>query len=262
MFYKYEGGSLYYEIYGQKHKLPLVFFHGVAMDHKTFDSQIVELEKEYKIIVLDLPNHGQSSHIDSSLPYSKTCAEIAIGLLNYLNIDQAIFIGQSLGSYIVSHVADLYPEKVIATVHIGGGGLYPKSSFLLKAMIPLISPLIMLIPNKNMFKMFAKHKALEKQTQDYLEKTSAKTGKRVIIDMTKGMVRDMVQGVSTPIRQPTLITYGDHETSFVKKMNKKFHNTLSNSKLIIIKNAHHIANQDNSSDFNKELIMFIENVNI
>ncbi|MDE5414294.1 alpha/beta fold hydrolase [Alkalihalobacterium chitinilyticum] len=257
MFYNFDGGKLYYKVSGQDNKTSLVFLHGVAMDHITFESQIVELEKQYKIIVLDLPNHGKSSHLDHRLPYSKTCAHLVIKLLNHLNIDRAILIGQSLGSFIVSHAANLYPEKVIATVHIGGGGLYPKSSILLKAVVPFISPMIMLIPNKYMFKMFAKHKALQKQTQDYLEKSSAKTGKHVIIHLTKAMLLDMVEGISTPIEQPTLILYGDHEAGFVKKMNIKFNETLENSKLTIIKNAHHIANQDNPTDFTKELITFI-----
>ncbi|WP_423188380.1 alpha/beta fold hydrolase [Alkalibacterium sp. f15] len=260
MLYRHQNGSLYYEVKGSENDTTLIFFHGVAMDHKTFDSQVAELEKAYKIIVVDLPNHGQSSHLDSRLGYSKTCAKISVGLLNHLKVDKAIFVGQSLGSFIVSHVAYLYPEKVIATVHIGGGGLYPKSSFLLKVVIPLIKPLISLIPKKLMFKTFAKHKALKKHTQDYLEKTSARTGKRVIIDMTKSMIRDRVEGVSGPIEQPTLIAYGDHEASFVKKMNIKFNDTLANSRITVIKDAHHIANQDNPKDFNRELMTFIDTV--
>jgi 3-oxoadipate enol-lactonase len=257
LLYTFEGGKLFYEVFGEDNTTTLVFLHGVAMNHRTFKSQIVELEKLYKVIVVDLPNHGQSSHLDRSLPYSKTCAHIVINLLNQLNIEKAILVGQSLGSFIVSHAASLYPEKVSATVHIGGGGLYPKSSVLLKVSIPLISPMIKLIPNKYMFKMFAKHKALQKETQDYLEETSTKTGKDVIIHLTKDMVRTMVEGISGPIQQPTLILYGDHEATFIKKMNNKFNKTVENSKLTIIKDAHHIANQDNPSEFNKELITFI-----
>jgi 3-oxoadipate enol-lactonase len=258
LFYKYKNGTIYYELYGQANKTTLLFFHGVAMNHETFESQIIDLEKHYKVIVIDLPNHGQSSHLDYDIPYSKTCADIAIGLLNYLKIDKAILIGQSLGSFIVQHIEHSYPEKVIATVHIGGGALYPKTNFLLKALVPLIDPLITLIPSKQMFKMFAEHKALQEHTQNYLKEASAKAGKGVIIHITKDMLFDMVEGISAPIQQPALIVYGDHEASFVKKMNINFNQTLKNSKLIIIKDAHHIANQDNPIDFNKELIVFIE----
>ncbi|MFN7250344.1 MAG: alpha/beta fold hydrolase [Anaerobacillus sp.] len=260
MFFKFEQGSLYYEIYGQNNKATLVFFHGVAMNHETFEFQIIELEKYYQVIVIDLPNHGQSSHLDTDIPYSKKCADIAVSLLNHLKIDKAILVGQSLGSFIVQHIAHSYPKKVIATIHIGGAGLYPKSSFFLKSLIPFIKPLITLIPSKQMFTMFAEHKALQEHTKKYLKKVSTQTGKNVIVHITKDMLRDMVEGIPTPIQQPTLIIFGDHEASFVKKMSIKFNDTLKNSNLIIIKDAHHIANQDNSTEFNRELIAFSEEV--
>ncbi|MBT2582866.1 alpha/beta hydrolase [Planococcus sp. ISL-109] len=260
MFYKYDGGELYYEVSGQDNNVPLVFLHGVAMDHKTFDSQVAELQNHYKVIAVDLPDHGLSSRLDRSLPYSKTCAHIIAGLLNQLNIDQAILIGQSLGSFIVSHAAYFYPDKVLATIHIGGGGLYPKSSFLLKAINPVIAPLITLIPSPYMFKMFADHKALKPQTRAYLIKTAALSGKSVIIQLTKAMIADMVEGISAPIQQPTLILYGDHEAAYIKRMNIKFHSTLNNSRLTIINDAHHIANQDNPDAFNNEVISFITEI--
>ena len=260
MFYNQDSGELYYEVSGQENSVPLVFLHGVAMDHKTFDSQVAELQNHYKVITVDLPEHGLSSRLDGSLPYSKTCAHIIGGLLDHLNIDKAIFIGQSLGSFIVSHAASMYPEKVLATIHIGGGGLYPKASFLLKAVNPFIAPLITLIPAPYMFKMFADHKALKPYTKAYLIKTAARSGKSVIIQLTKTMIADMVEGISDPIQQPTLILYGDHEAAYVKRMNTKFHSTLNNSRLTVLKDAHHIANQDNPDDFNKEVISFITDI--
>ncbi|HSJ39220.1 MAG TPA: alpha/beta hydrolase [Planococcus sp. (in: firmicutes)] len=260
MYYKYDGGELYYEVSGQDNSVTLVFLHGVAMDHRTFDSQVAELQNHYKVIAVDLPDHGLSSRLDRSLPYSKTCAHIIADLLDHLNIDKAILVGQSLGSFIVSHAASLYPNKVLATIHIGGGGLYPKSSFLLKAVNPFIAPLITLIPAQYMFKMFADHKALKPQTKAYLIKTTARSGKSVIIQLTKAMIVDMVEGISASIQQPTLLLYGDHEAAYVKRMNIKFHSTLNNSRLTIIKDAHHIANQDNPDAFNNEVINFISDI--
>ncbi|PTL38055.1 alpha/beta fold hydrolase [Alkalicoccus saliphilus] len=260
MFYEHDGGKLFYEAFGSDSSLTLVFLHGVAMDHKTFDSQTAELQHHYKVITVDLPAHGESTPLDRSLPYSKTCAHIIAGLLDHLKIDKAIFIGQSLGSFIVSHAAALHPEKVLATIHIGGGGLYPKSSALLKGVNPSIAPFITLLPNKYTFKTFADHKALKPHTKGYMIKTAATTGKSVIIQLTKAMITDMTEGTSAPIQQPTLILYGDHEAAYVKRMNIKFHETLNNSRLVVIKEAHHIANQDNPEAFNKEVISFIKDI--
>lgn len=260
MIYKYDGGELFYNISGSADSLPMILLHGVAMDHKTFDSQTAELKNHFKVITVDLPSHGESTSFDRSLPYSKTCAHIISGLLDHLNIDKAVFTGLSLGSFIVSQTASLHPDKVLATIHIGGGGLYPKSSALLKAVNPFIAPFITLFPKKYMLKTFADHKALKPHTKEYLIRTAAVSGKTVIVQLTKAMITDMVEGTSAPIKQPTLILYGDHEAAYVKRMNTKFHETLNNSRLVVIKEAHHIANQDNPAAFNKEVISFIKDI--
>lgn len=228
------------------------------MDHQTFRDQIDALAGDFQLVVLDLPNHGESPKFSDKLPYSKTCAKIAVGLLQELGIEKAIFVGQSLGSFIVSQAALMYPEKVTATVHIGGGGLYPKVSGLIKALNPLVGPVLYLIPEQRIYRLFAQHKALKKETQVYLEQTAARTGRKLIAHLTREMIKDMSEGVAGPVEQPTLITYGDHEAGFVKKMNERFHHSLKNSSLRIISEAHHIANQDNPQEFNQELKIFIE----
>ncbi|MCC5890324.1 MAG: alpha/beta hydrolase [Alkalibacterium sp.] len=258
MIYTHKGHSIYYEVKGEGNTPTLLFLHGVTMNHKTFDSLVSELEKVYRVILVDLPSHGHSSYLRNHRDYSKTCAQLAAGLLNHLNIEQAVFVGQSLGSLIVSHIAYLYPEKVLATVHIGGAGLYPKASRLYKVMLPFVSPLIFAIPKRKLFQVFARHKALTEETRSYMEQASSETGRRVMIDVTKSMIREMAEGLPTPVKQPSLIVYGDHEAGFVKRMSRKMNETLPDSRLRVISQAHHIANQDNPIDFNRELNQFIE----
>lgn len=260
MIYTHRNQSIYYEVQGKDNTPTLVFLHGVTMNHKTFDSQVSELQKTYRVVLVDLPSHGYSSNLRNHRDYSKTCAQLIAGLLNHLSIDKAILVGQSLGSLIVSHIAYLYPEKVLATVHIGGAGLYPKASAIYKAMIPLVDPIIYMVPKKKLFKLFASHKALTEETRSYVERASSETGRRVMAEVTKSMIREMAEGLPSSVKQPSLIMYGDHEASFVKKMSKILHETLPDSKMVVIDNAHHIANQDNPEAFNYELIQFVNSL--
>lgn len=260
MLYTEKGYSIYYEVKGKDHAPALLFLHGVTLNHKTFSSQVEKLSTTYKIILMDLPSHGYSSNIKNSHGYSRSCAQFAAGLLNHLSIQEAVVVGQSLGSFIASYMAYLYPEKVLATVHIGGAGLYPKASSLYKVMLPFVGPIIFTMPKKKLYKLFASHKALTEETRAYIEQTSSETGRRVMIDVTKSMIREMAEGLPSPVKQPSLIMYGDHEAAFVKRMSKKMNKTLPDSKLVVIKNAHHIANQDNPTGFNTELKRFVETV--
>lgn len=261
MYYNNNNGTIYYEVHGSEDSPTIVFLHGVAMDYRTFKEQIQVLKDSYRVIVLDLPYHGKSSGIDENLRFSTTTAEITIGLLDSLNIEKVIIAGVSMGSFVTQQIATKYPHRVIATIHISGGSLYPKYPSWIKIFNPFYSFFINIYPKKYLSKAFAKHKAIQPSTIAYLEEISYKLEKKTLIHLIKEMINDMVQGIYEPLKQPMLLVYGDHELSLIKKLSTKWHSRSSNSYLVMIKNAHHITHQDNPKDFNDTLISYLEKLN-
>ncbi|WP_241080499.1 alpha/beta fold hydrolase [Natranaerofaba carboxydovora] len=67
-----------------------------------------------------------------------------------------------------------------------------------------------------------------------------------------------VKGLPEPSKEPKLLVHGDHEASFVKKLLQKMKHNNPNSKLVVVNDAHHIANQDNPEEFNKILLSFLD----
>ncbi|OEF97160.1 alpha/beta fold hydrolase [Desulfuribacillus alkaliarsenatis] len=260
MYLKSELGTVYYEVHGKANAPTIIFSHGVSMDHHTFDAQVEALKESYQVIVWDFPFHGKSSPIDTSLSFSKTSVKLMIEILDELQINKAVWAGLSLGSFVTQRAASMYPNRVSATVHIGGGSIYPSVTGLLKALKPLVSLYIGLYPPKAMYKAFAEHRALAPETKRYMEEVASKTGKAVVTHLTKEMLNDMVEGLPSPLAQPMLITYGDQEMNFIKKNCIKWHESSSNSQLAVIQNARHIANQDNPDDFNAVLLAFLKTV--
>jgi len=258
MYLENSVGKVYYEVHGAENEGPVVFFaHGVSMDHRTFEPQVEALKERYKVIVWDMPYHGLSSPIDFKLSFVDTAADYAIQILDQLQIDQAVLVGQSLGSFVAQQAVYKYPARIMATVHIGGAPLYPKTTSLLQALIPMIPLFINLYPEKMIFRAFAKHKALKTATRKYLEESASRNGKRVMIHLTQEMLRDMVRGLPDSSQESMLLCYGDHDAPFLKRMSISWHKRTSGSKLAVIRNAHHIANQDNPEGFNEVLTSFL-----
>ncbi len=260
MYLTNESGKVYYHFHGPEDAPTVVFSHGVAMDHRTFNDQVSALEKDYRVIVWDMPYHGRSWGIDRDLRFSKTAADFLIAILDELAIDQATLAGLSLGSLVTQEAAYRYPNRVNACVHISGGPLYPKYSPILIAMIPMITLSMKLYPFTPLKKAFAEHKALADETKAYLMETVSQTGKDMITHLTNEMVRDMVIGIPEPNTQPSLIVYGDHDIRFLRNMSIKWHQRQPNSQLVEIKNAHHILNQDNPAAFNAALLSFLAEI--
>lgn len=256
-FLEHPLGQFFYTVDGPKDAPAIVFSHGVAMDHRTFSNQVQCLKSDYRVITWDMPFHGRSDSISKQLPYSKTCAELLVALMDSLGIDQAFHAGLSLGSLVVQHLTSREPNRVIGEIHISGGPLHPRFPGALKALIPFIPVFMKLYPTRLLAHTFAKHKALVPETITYLVATVAHTGKDIITHLTIEMTRDMVAGLPAPSHKPTLIVYGDHELPVLVKLTKSWHDRLPHSELVMIERAHHILNQDNPDGFNPILLDFL-----
>ncbi len=258
MYYENSLGKVYYEVYGREEAPAVLFSHGINMSHETFKGQVAGLQEKYRVIIWDMPYHGKSSPIDNSLPFSETAADFINGLLDHLEIDKAFLAGLSLGSYVTQIATYKYPEKVKATIHIGGGPLHPRVSPLFRIFNPLISLFISLYPKKYLFKTFAEHRALMPETKLHMERVASKNGKKVLSHLTRELLRDMTRGLPRHTEEPKLFCHGDHEVAMVRKMMERWHRECVNSKLMVINNAHHVANQDNPEETNRAIIDFLE----
>ena len=260
MYYENKTGKIYYEIHGPDDADTIVFSHGLGANNEAFTAQVDVLKKHNQVIVWDMPYCGLSSPIDYKLPFSATAADFIMEVLNTHKIKQVVHVGQSLGSFVVQHTAYKYQERIRASVHIGSGPLYPPYHPLLNAVNPLVPLIFCLVPEKLMIKSFAKNKALTEEARAYMFKILANMEKKHMIHLTQEMYRDMVRGLPEPTNEPMLIIYGDHDQAFVKNISNRWHEKTPHSKLIEIKNAHHVANQDNPTDFNKALQSFLQDL--
>lgn len=57
---------------------------------------------------------------------------------------------------------------------------------------------------------------------------------------------------------PLLIMYGEHDAEITAEFSKNWFSNRPESKLVVIKDAGHCANMDNPEEFNRELMIFLE----
>jgi pimeloyl-ACP methyl ester carboxylesterase len=258
MIYKSRFGDIYYELSGPKEAPLVALCHGVGMDHQTFRKQVGALQGEFQVMIWDLPGHGRSTMTNHDKRFSQIAAECLVGLLDETNIDRAVLGGLSLGSFVIQHVLSEYPERVVATFHIGGLTLYPKYSSLLKPVF-LMTDILRIMPSKLFYSSFAKHRANTEETRQYLEDAISKTGKDLVLKITRDMGADMIEGVPEPPVRPLLITYGEDDI-YTRGLSEKWHRRIPGSHRAVISKANHIANQDNGDEFNKTLLSFLQSL--
>lgn len=94
----------------------VLFSHGFMMDHTMFDHQVAALGDRYRCIRWDERGFGDT-RADGPFTYWDS-AEDAVGLLDHLGIDRAVFVGMSQGGFLSLRAALAHPERVRALVLI------------------------------------------------------------------------------------------------------------------------------------------------
>ena len=104
----------YYQISEVAGTTPIIFIHGVGLDHSIWSPQ-VEFFKNSTTIVYDLLGHGLSTCTSDKIEFEDFSKQID-GLLQILKIQKVIVIGFSLGGLIAAHYSSTrknHIEKVI-----------------------------------------------------------------------------------------------------------------------------------------------------
>ncbi|MFF2697014.1 alpha/beta fold hydrolase [Streptomyces cyaneofuscatus] len=105
---------------------PVLLLHGGgpgASGVSNYARNIVELAKEYRVIVPDLPGYGRSTKgVDGSDPFGHLADGIR-GLLDELGLEKAHLVGNSYGGACALRLALDTPDRVDRMVLMGPGGI-------------------------------------------------------------------------------------------------------------------------------------------
>jgi pimeloyl-ACP methyl ester carboxylesterase len=97
----------------------LVFVHGWACHLGFWREQVPALADKARLILIDLPGHGRSDKPQTTYTMD-FFAEAALAVLRDAGVDQATFIGHSMGAAVLCRVHHHAPVKVAALVSVDG----------------------------------------------------------------------------------------------------------------------------------------------
>ena len=113
---------LHYEVVDQKQDAPwLVFVHGAGGSISTWKFQVEALAPHYRLLLMDLRDHGESKGIMPEFPaydFDIVATDI-LAVIDFLGIQKAHFISLSIGSVILQKIDIERPELVDRMVMAG-----------------------------------------------------------------------------------------------------------------------------------------------
>jgi pimeloyl-ACP methyl ester carboxylesterase len=111
--FRHEGHRLAYTVYGEGPRT-CVLVHGLLLSQKMHAPLARALaERGHRVVTLDLLGHGRSARPRDMALYSMSFfGEQMIGLLDHLELDEAVLGGTSLGANATLEAAAQAPERV------------------------------------------------------------------------------------------------------------------------------------------------------
>ena len=107
---------------GQKDGSPpttTVFIHGLGSSSCFYKTIIPHLQSLSRCVALDTPGSGLSE-LGTAEQTIKSISSDAVGLLDYLKVEEKVFIvGHSMGGIVASEIAETCPDRVRGVVLIG-----------------------------------------------------------------------------------------------------------------------------------------------
>ena len=116
-----DGRSVYCRRSTRGHGLPVVHVHGFAISGEYLMPTAHRLARRWINVVPDLPGYGRSERRDHVLDIP-ALAEALVAVLDALDIDQAVLVGNSMGCPISLEVAHAAPERVDRLVLVSPAG--------------------------------------------------------------------------------------------------------------------------------------------
>jgi pimeloyl-ACP methyl ester carboxylesterase len=232
--FTHDGVRLYYEIYGAGE--PLLIVHGNGGSIADIGAQIDYFRTRYQVIAMDSRDHGKSADSPDKLDYEKMSGDLA-ALLEHLNTGPAFVLGWSDGGIEALLLGIHYPAKVkkiaamAANLNPSDKALHPEAVAFIKDAVGSMSSQAAATPQ-------AKREL--KVTQMMLVEPN--------IDVSE----------LGSIEAPTLIMVGDHDVIRPEHA-VEIYQHLPNGALKILRNATHMAPQDDPARFNRAVDRFFRN---
>lgn len=123
---------------GQAHAPVVVLVHAMSNSIEIWDRVFPRLARNFRVIAFDLPGFGQASRPRADYD-AAFFAQGVRSLLDALELERPILIGNSLGASAILHLGATWPDRVARAVLAAPGGFGRKTNLLMRLpALPLI----------------------------------------------------------------------------------------------------------------------------
>ena len=235
------GIRIHYAESGDARGTPVVFVHGWPDSWFSFSRVLPLLPASLRLIALDQRGFGESDHPDSGYTIPGFAADL-VALLDALEIDRAVLVGHSYGTFVARRAAIAAPERVMALALIGTGAstAITGADDLQAALRELPNPIPEAFARE--FQSGTVYHPVPAEFFDRIIEESLKIPPRLWPVMVDGLLAYDDRRELGRIRAPTQLLWGDHDALFSRAQQDDFLAALPAAQLKVYEQTGHCPN--------------------
>ena len=240
----------------QKEGIPIVFIHGVGLDHNIWDPQINEFDNT--VLIYDILGHGKTNLNKEKISFDDFSNQL-IELLNHLNIKKIHLVGFSIGSLIARNFATKYNERLHTLTLLCS--IYKRTEVQQKIVNQRFEQEKQELKlSKQALKRWFTDKYLENNPEIYEKISSILSANNMdnFLKVYELFVNHKNDEDFNKIKANTLVMTGEYDIGSTVKMSQELNALISKSQLKIIKNGKHLCSIECADEVNLAIKKFID----
>jgi len=243
---------------------PIVLIHGYPFNRSLWTEQTEALNSKYRVVAPDLRGFGESDSSEGTATMARMAEDVA-ALMDALAIEQAVIGGLSMGGYVALAFARMFPARVKALVLAdtraqadSEEGKQTRHQQAEKALSEGMAGIAdAMLPKLLTPDTVSKRPELVKRVRDMMLKTKPEGAAAALLGMAE---RDDQTEFISSIRVPALILVGREDAITPVADSEKMQSRIEGSRLVVIENAGHVSNLEQTEQFNDALLGFLSTV--
>ncbi len=227
-----------YQVMGEGE--PVILVHGLSGSLRWWSRNVQALAQDHRVYLVDLPGFGTMRRVRTRF----TLINVAKWLLAWMeavSIPRAHFVGHSMGGAICIWIAAHHSEVVSRLVLISPAVL-SKVHNVWGYTLPLLTAV----------------RYLRRGFLFVLAYDALRAGPLTLLRAAQDLLSLDEQEEISNVKAPTLLIWGENDTLVPPSIGEILHSQISDSHLVVLKNASHVSMYDQPQQFNQLVESFLK----
>ncbi len=252
------GTPLRYRVDGDPEAPLVVCTHGVSFDHRAVGPQVPALVAAgYRTLTWDVRGHGRSRPSGAGITLARV-AEDLLALLDAVEVDRAVLVGQSFGGLVSQEAFARAPSRVAALVMLGTPALGDAPGPVMRRVQRLRVPLLRIWPDAHLRRTFAALITDDPELRAYVADATRAVSKADLIATSAAAIHGLVDAAPAPTGEtPVLLLRGEKEESLVARSTAAWARRFPATREVVVPGVGHLVNLEAAEATNAALVSFL-----